>query len=149
MEMFLNISVIWFIVGFLFFMLEFAIPGLVFFFFAVGSWVVSLLCLFMDLTINAQLVIFLVSSLLSILLFRKWLKKIIWTRKHLSEIEDELIGKTAIAETFIGPESEGKVTFNGTTWNACSEDAIQKGELVTIAGNQSIKLVVKSTKTQK
>jgi membrane protein implicated in regulation of membrane protease activity len=146
MDIFLNISVIWFLVGFAFFILEFAIPGLVLFFFAIGAWVVSVLSLFIDLTTNMQLVVFLASSILSILLLRKWLKKIIWTKKYSSEIEDEFIGKIAIAETFIGPENEGKVVFKGTTWNAHSEDTIQKGENVVITGSQSIKLIVKSTK---
>lgn len=135
--------------GFVFFILEFVIPGFVLFFFAVGAWVVSLLSLFFDLTLNMQLVIFLTSSVLSILLLRKWLKKIILTKKYSSEIENEFIGKTAIAETFIGPGNEGKVEFKGTSWNALSEDTIQKGESVVITGNQSIKLFVKSTKNLK
>jgi membrane protein implicated in regulation of membrane protease activity len=149
MNIFLNISLIWFLVGFVFFILEFLIPGFVLFFFAVGAWIVSLLSVFIDLTFNMQLVIFLASTVLSILLLRKWLKKIIFTKKYISEIEDEFIGKTAIAETFIGPGNEGKVEFRGISWNANSEDTIQKGETVVIAGNQSIKLIVKSTKNHK
>ncbi len=73
-------------------------------------------------------------------------KKIIWIRKHSSEIEDELIGKTGKAETFIGPGQNGKVDFKGTIWDARSEDIINKGENVTIIGNDSILLIVRSTK---
>jgi len=146
MESFNNAAVIWFIIGFVFFLLEFAVPGLILFFFALGAWIIAILSLFIDLSVNAQLIIFLASSLLTILLFRKWLKKIMWTRKHSSElIEDEFLGKTGIAETYIGPGRNGKVDFKGTSWDASSEDVIEKGERVTIIGNESILLIVKSS----
>ena len=147
MGIFSNTPVLWFLAGFIFFLLEFIVPGLVLFFFAIGAWVVAVLSLFIDIPINLQLVIFLASSVLTILLFRKWIRKIIMTKRSLSEIEDEFIGKSGTAETFIGPENDGKVEFKGTTWNARSEDTIQKGEKVIITGNQSIILIVKSTKT--
>jgi membrane protein implicated in regulation of membrane protease activity len=146
MDNFLNAAVIWFIAGFVFFLLEFAVPGLILFFFAVGAWLVALLSLFFNLSINAQIIIFLASSLLTILLFRRWVKKIIWLKKNPTELEDEFIGKTGKAETFIGPGHEGKVDFKGTTWNARSDDVIEKGENVIITGNESILLIVKSTK---
>ena len=138
--------VLWFIAGFVFFLLEFAVPGLILFFFAVGAWIVAILCLFFDLSINTQLIIFLASSIITIVFFRKWVKKIMWSKKHSSEIEDEFLGKTGKAETFIGPGQNGKVDFKGTSWDACSDDIIQKGENVTIIGNDSILLIVKSTK---
>jgi membrane protein implicated in regulation of membrane protease activity len=133
-------------VGFVFFILEFAIPGFILFFFAIGAWAVALLSLIFDLSFNAQLLIFLASSIITILLFRKWMKKIMWSKKHLSEIEDEFIGKTGKAETYIGPGINGKVDFKGTIWDACSDDTIQKGDNVTIVGNDSILLIVKSNK---
>jgi membrane protein implicated in regulation of membrane protease activity len=147
MESFYNAAVIWFIIGFALFLLEFVLPGLILFFFAVGAWIVAILSLFFDLSINLQLIIFLVSSVLTILLFRKWVKKIIWTRKHSSEIEDEFLGKTGKAETYISPGKNGKVDFKGTSWDARSENIIEPGENVTIIGNDSILLIVKSTKS--
>lgn len=146
MDSLYNAAVIWFIVGFVFFLLEFAIPGFILFFFAVGAWVVAILSLFLDLSINSQLIIFLVTSIVTILLFRKWVKKIILVKQHSSEIEDEFIGKIGKAETFIGPGQNGKVDFKGTSWDARSEDVVEKGEQVTIVGNDSILLIVKSNK---
>lgn len=147
MEIFKNAEVVWFILGFVFFLLEFALPGLIVFFFAVGAWIVAILLLFFDFSINTQIIVFLASSILSILLFRKSLKKIMWTRKASNEIlEDEFLGKTGIAETFIGPGQNGKIDFKGTSWDARSEDIIEKGENVVIVGNDSILLIVKSSK---
>jgi membrane protein implicated in regulation of membrane protease activity len=146
MEVFQNPAVIWFVVGFIFFLLEFAVPGLILFFFAVGAWFIAIISLFVDLSINTQLFIFLVASIVSILIFRKWVKELIWTRNLPSELEDEFLGKTGKAETFIGPGSDGKVDFKGTVWSARSEDIIEKGEDAIIVGNESILLIVKSTK---
>jgi len=146
MDLFYNAAVIWFIIGFVCFLLEFVLPGLILFFFAIGAWIVALLSFFIDMSINTQLLLFLASSTLTILLFRKWVKKILWVRKQSTELEDEFIGKTGKAETFIGPDNNGKVDFKGTTWDAQSEDIIEKGENVTIIGNDSILLIVKSTR---
>ena len=147
MENFYNAAVLWFVAGFIFFLLEFAVPGLILFFFAVGAWIVAILSLFYDFSLNMQLIIFLVSSLLTILLFRKWVKKMIWSKKLPTELEDEFIGKTGKAETFIGPGQNGKVIFKGTSWDARSEDLIEPGQTVTITGNESILLIVKSNKS--
>ncbi len=148
MDSFNNPAVIWFAIGFLFFILEFALPGFIVFFFAVGAWITGIVLVFSDISINTQLLIFLVSSILTILLFRNQLKKIMWSRKNASEIEDELIGKTGTARSFIAPGENGKVEFKGTIWDACSEETIAIGEKVTIVGNDSILLIVKPTKTQ-
>ena len=147
MDIFLTAAVIWIILGFVFFVLEFLLPGLILFFFAVGAWIVAILCLFIDLSINEQLIIFLISSVATILLLRKWLSKILWKRKHATELlEDEFLGKIARSETAISPGENGKVNFKGTTWQAASEDIIEKGENVEIVGNESILLFVKSIK---
>lgn len=147
MEGFINAAVLWFIAGFVFFLLEFAVPGLILFFFAVGAWIVALLSLFVDVSLNLQLIIFLASSLLTILFFRNWVKKMIRSKKLPTELEDEFIGKTARAETTISPAQNGKVNFKGTIWDARSNDIIEQGENVTIIGNESILLIVQSTKS--
>lgn len=147
MDRFLTTPVIWFIIGFVCFLLEFMLPGLILFFFAVAAWIVAILSLFIVLDINTQLILFLASATLTILLFRKWVRKLIWRKNHSSELEDEFLGKTGVAETFIGPGQNGKVDFKGTSWDASSDDIIDKGEQVTIIGNESILLIVKSTKS--
>lgn len=148
MDGYLTAPVIWILIGFVLFVLEFIIPGLILFFFAIGAWIVAIVSLFIDLTLNEQLIIFLISSLLSILLLRKWAAKVMWKRKHSSELlDDEFIGKTAVAESDISPNNNGRINFKGTSWEARSDDNISKGENVTITGNDSIVLIVKSTKS--
>lgn len=147
MDNFQNAAVIWFVLGFIFFLLEFVLPGFILFFFAVGAWVVALACLLFDIPINFQLILFVSVSIVSILLLRKWLKGVVFNKKSSSEIEDEILGRTGKAETFIGPGNDGRIEFKGTSWTSRSEDVIQPGDIVTIVGNESILLIVKLTKT--
>ena len=147
MEIFLQAAVIWFIIGFVFFLLEFVVPGLILFFFAVGAWIVAILSLFIDLSFNLQLIIFVISSVVTIFLLRNWVKKMLYGNKKSTELlEDEFLGKIARSETTITPGNNGKVNFKGTSWQAASEDFIEAGENVTIVGNESILLIVKSNK---
>lgn len=148
MNGYLTAPVVWILIGFVLFVLEFIVPGLILFFFAIGAWIVAIVSLFIDLTLNEQLIIFLISSLVSILLLRKWATKVMWKRKHSTELlDDEFLGKTAIAESDISPNNNGRINFKGTSWEATSDDNISKGENVTITGNDSIVLIVKSTKS--
>ena len=48
LDIFAHAAVIWFIIGFVLFLLEFVVPGLILFFFAAGAWIVALLCLFFE-----------------------------------------------------------------------------------------------------
>ncbi len=148
MESLNNPAVLWFIAGFVFLLLEFIVPGLILFFFGAGAWIVALVLLFTDIPVNTQLMVFLGASLLSILLFRRTLRKKMWAGKlaKLGGLEDEFIGKTGVAETAIAPGRDGKVDFKGTSWNAQSEDYIEPGEPVRILRTESIVLIVKSTK---
>lgn len=148
MDNLLNPAVVWFIIGFILFLFEFALPGLILFFFAIGAWVVAIVCALAGISIDFQLIIFVLVSVVSVLIFRNSLKKIFFSQKKTNTfIEDEFIGKSAKSETAISPEHGGKVSFRGTSWQAISEDTIEPNENVTITGTKSIVLIVKSTKT--
>ena len=59
----------------------------------------------------------------------------------IEEIDAEFIGKTAVAITSF-EQGRGKVDFKGTSWEAISQDSIQKGDLVIINARDSITLTV-------
>lgn len=144
MEKYMNLSLIWFIIGFAFFMLEFAVPGFILFFFGIAAWIVAVLTLFIDISLNVQLLIFLGSALLTVALFRKYLKdKLGMYRETPRLLEDEFIGKIGYAETEISPSKNGKVDFKGTSWEASSADTIAAGQQVQIIETRSILLIVK------
>jgi membrane protein implicated in regulation of membrane protease activity len=146
-DLFAHAAVIWFIIGFVLFLFEFAFPGFILFFFGVGAWITAILSLSFDLSVNTQIIIFVVSSIIAILLLRRWVKRILWKKNHSTELmEDEFLGKTGQAISAISPAENGKIDFKGTTWPAASDDFIEAGEIVIITGNDSILLKVKKSK---
>jgi membrane protein implicated in regulation of membrane protease activity len=141
-------EVIWFIIGLVLLLLELVMPGFVIFFFGVGAWITALLCLFTDPGINVQVVLFAVSSVLTLIIFRRMIKnKFIYNKDDRSEaVEDEFTGKEAIAIADFRPDKTGKVEFKGTSWNAESESEIKAGQIVVIIEKENIKLIVEPKK---
>lgn len=139
----LQAEIIWFLIGLALILLELAVPGLVLIFFGVGAWVTALVCLLFNIELNTQLFIFLGSSLLSLALLRKTLKKRYMDRKLPdANLEDEYIGHTAVAINSFTAGQTGKVSFKGSTWNAESNHSIAEGQRLIITGYKSIKLFV-------
>jgi inner membrane protein len=137
-------EVIWFIIGLALFLLELALPGFVIFFFGVGAWITALLCLLAHPGTNLQIIVFAITSVLSLLALRKMIQRKFFYSKvdHSSAVEDEFTGKEAVAASDFGADKKGKVEFKGTTWNAESESEIKKGQTVIIIEKESFKLIV-------
>jgi len=145
---FLKPELIWFLVGLVLLLLEFILPGLIVAFFGVGAWVVALVCLFIDIPVNAQLLIFIVSSVLSLLLLRKWLKGVfmghVVSKQDVKENLEEFVGQRAVVKERIVPNGRGKVEFRGTDWQAEADEEIAEGAAVKIIGKENITLKVKA-----
>lgn len=145
---FLRPEIIWFLVGLALLILEFILPGLIIAFFGVGAWIVALVCLIIDIGINTQLIIFIISSVLALICLRKWLKGIFLghavSKQNLKENLDEFIGQKAVVKEKIIPKAGGKVEFHGTNWVAEADEEIAEGTMVQIIGKDNITLKVKS-----
>lgn len=141
-------ELVWFIIGLVLFLLELVLPGFVIFFFGVGAWITAFLCLVANPGINLQVIIFAVTSVLSLLLLRKMIQnRFFFSKEELSkEVEDEFSGKEAVALSDLGPGKNGKVEFKGTTWNAESESVITEGQRVIIKEKENFKLIVEPKK---
>jgi len=138
---------VWLVVGFLLIISEFAIPGLVIGFFGVGALIVGVLCSFLTLSVNLQLLIFLSASVLLLLFLRKKFKKVfIGVSRPNMEDEgglDEFVGEKAVVKQDIKPNLAGKVEFHGTDWEAEADAPIAAGTPVEIIGKKNITLIVK------
>jgi inner membrane protein len=145
---FLKPELIWFLVGIALLILELIIPGLIIAFFGIGACVVALVCLITDISLNAQLIIFIVSSVLLLLCLRKWLRSIFMghseSKQNLSEDLQDFLGRRAVVMEKIGPNLTGKVEFHGTNWQASAEEEIAEGVAVEIIGKDNLTLKVKS-----
>ena len=82
-------ELIWFAIGLVLLLMEIALPGLVIFFFGIGAWVVSIACFITDISLNAQLLLFLISSIFLLLVLRHRLKPLFYgfnySRDNMSE----------------------------------------------------------------
>ncbi len=140
-------EVIWCLVGLVLLLLEFALPGLIIFFFGLGAWVVAAVCLFADIGINAQLIIFIVSSVVLLIVLRRWLKGIftghIGSKQDMREDLKEYVGERVVVKVKIEPNLPGKVELHGTNWEAEADEEIEEGTVVEIVGKENITLKVK------
>ncbi|MHC4173846.1 MAG: NfeD family protein [Planctomycetota bacterium] len=144
---FLRPEIIWFLIGLALLIMEFVLPGLIIAFFGVGAWIVAFVCLIADIGINTQLVIFILSSVLSLLCLRKWLKGVfmghVKSKQDMTEELKEFIGERAVVKEKIMPKAGGKVEFHGTNWVAEADEEIAEGTVVEIIGKDNITLKVK------
>lgn len=143
-ELLMEKEVIWFVIGLSLFLLEFIFPGLVLIFFGAGAWVTAIVAYFLDISIDTQLLIFIVSSLISLAALRKLLKEKYMDvsndkNNHLAE---DFVGQNATALLSFKAGVKGKVEFRGSQWDATSDHDISEGQTVSIKGINSIKLIV-------
>jgi inner membrane protein len=134
-------AMVWFLIGLVLIVSEFAIPGLVIIFFGLGAWAAALALLAIQMSLFFQIVIFLVVSITSLLVLRK---RFMAVAEQTPDLTDEFIGKTAEVEERVKKGAYGKVKFKGTLWKAetVSDQVLEKGALVKIVGYESIILKV-------
>jgi inner membrane protein len=149
---FLKPELIWFLVGAVLLLFEFELPGLVLFFFGVGAWIVAAICLFVDISINAQLIIFIISSVLLLVCLRKWLKGMfkgyVTSKQNASKNLEGFIGQRAVVAKGIAPLAPGKIEFHGTNWTAEADEEISEGDSVEIVEKNNLTLKVKKLHRQ-
>ena len=139
---------IWCAVGIIMLIIELAIPGFVIFFFGIGAFFVALLCFLTgSLSINAQLIIFLISSIVLLVGLRRWFKAIFkgfFGSKNKMPLNKKYnVGETATVVEKITPFEKGKIEFHGSRWSAEANKEIAKGEPVVIIEQNNLTFKVK------
>ncbi len=147
-----SMNFVWFLVGIIFIFFEFIIPGLVIAFFGVGAIITAIVTSIFTLSIAMQVAVFSVSSILSIVLLRKYFTKV-FAGKELNAEDNENfnieLGKMVPVVELIEPNIiGGKVKYQGTLWPAKSDVTISPGESVEIIGRDNITLIVKKNKEE-
>jgi membrane protein implicated in regulation of membrane protease activity len=144
---FLKPEYVWAIIGVVLLIMELFIPGLVVFFFGVGALLVAVICLFANISLNVQLLVFLITSVVFLLALRNRLKGVFSgfskSRPNMSQNPPEFIGEKVTVMQAISPVLPGMVEMHGTNWKARAEVAIPAGAMVEIIGNENLTLVVK------
>ncbi len=140
-------EILWLLAGVVMLFLEFILPGIVIVFFGLGACLVALVCRLTDISLNTQLIIFLVSSVFLLMVLRKWVKNIFLGRTTLKEgatdSMSQYIGQRAVVRANIPAGGRGRVELFGTLWDAEADETLAEGTAVEIVGHSSILLKVK------
>lgn len=136
----------WTIIGIALMISEFAVPGLILFFFGLGALITALTVWLLPLSLTWQLVLFVIASLISLFGLRRLMKSVFTgratavTKEALSE---GLVDAEGTVTDSISPGTPGKILLNGTSWKAESADVLEAGETVVVVGQRSLTLIVK------
>ena len=143
----ISMNIIWFMAGIVFIFFEFIIPGLVIAFFGVGAIITAILTTIIEVSIEVQVLTFSITSILSIILLRKYFTKIFAGKEFNAEDNENFnieIGKIIPVVELIEPNViGGKVKYQGTLWPAKSDKTISPGDSVEIIGRENITLIVR------
>ena len=115
---------LWFVLGIAFIISELFIPGFTIFFFGCGAILTGITSLIIPQVANSyilQLLIWMTSSVLSLIFLRKKFSNTFSGKIHKNQT-DKFYGKTATVTDEILPGQHGRISINGTTWNAESSD---------------------------
>jgi len=145
---FLKPELIWFLAGIALLIMEFMAPGLIIAFFGVGACLVAIICIFADISLNTQLIIFIISSVLLLIVLRKRLKGVftghVKATQEMTEQVSELVGERVVVTAAITPTAGGKVELHGTSWSAQADEEIAEGTMVEIVAKDNLTLKVKT-----
>ncbi len=129
---------LWFALGVGLALMELVLPGFIVLFFGIGCWVVALLLLLgTELGLAAQVGVFLLASVGSLLALRKWCLRTfrgVMSDCPEQEFDDQPIGAIVKVTVSIQPPEVGRIFYRGTEWDASSSESIEAGNQVEIMG---------------
>jgi len=126
---------IWFLLGIGLAFLELYMPGFIVLFFGVGCWIVAGTLLILELTITQQIFVFIASTITSLVLLRKLVIKIFhgfFVDQANKDFDDFPKGVSVKVVQRITPNSNGRIHYRGSFWDAAADDEIGEGEYVEI-----------------
>ena len=138
----------WFLLGIALFSIELAIPGFIIFFFGIGAWCTALGVYILDLSLTGQLILFLITSLISLIALRSYLKNV-----FLGEVKEEPDSvtldpapSTGTVTAAITPPAEGEIKYAGSFWRASAEEQIAVGTVVEVVEQNDLLVKVRPLK---
>lgn len=134
-------SLIWFVLGVVFFVAELMTPAMVLLFFGVGAWAAAVLAL-LDFRADGQIIAFISVTLITLLALRRRLRTV-FGGKSLSNNENPadpspaqhpLAGQRGTVSRGIVPGSPGEVSVGGSFWRAMAATPLAPGRDVVVLG---------------
>lgn len=141
-------EVIWLSIGILLLFMEVATGGFWIGFFGVGAIVASI-AVWVGLveTLNSQVAVFLIASVISLVALRRQLKKWLYGKSGPSDFTSS-VGDSATVVEQIPSQGSGRVSYQGSTWAAESEtgEILPADAQVQIVRQKGTRLFVKAVK---
>ena len=131
---FLKPWLIWFVLAVILALLELGLPGLVVIFFALGCLITSAVTLIWDVSLTIQITVFIISSIASLLLLRRYVMTIFAGNRSDSDdgYNDFPAGVKVKVTRPITPNENGQISYRGTIWEAAADEDIAEGETVRL-----------------
>ncbi len=143
--MFLNPPFLWTLLGLLLIAAEMFIPGFTIFFFGSGAIITGFLSLIipgLSANFTLQSIIWILSSILTLVFLRKRFVKIFRGTILNKEIDTD-VGQTVKVIEAITPEKPGRVRYQGTSWKAVSYiESFEPNEMVDIVKEENLTFTV-------
>lgn len=140
--------VFWLSLGLILTVSEFFVPGFVIIFFGAGAFLTGVLKLLIPgLGDAAALLVFSLSSIVSLVLFRKtWIGgKVVRDANspQTGDADESCVGRKVSVVEPVAPGKPGKVELNGVNWRAESDEGIPAGAFAVVTGRDGLTLRVK------
>jgi membrane protein implicated in regulation of membrane protease activity len=147
----MSMVLLWFLVGIVFFAVELALPGFIIFFFGIGAWCAALVQYFYPLSASGQLMVFLTTGIISLLLLRAWLRGVFLggKREEDDSINVEPGRSTGVITEDIFPPARGRVKYGGSFWLAEAEEPVLAGTVVNIVKQNDLLIKVEPVEREK
>lgn len=126
---------IWFLLGIGLAFLELYLPGFIVIFFGIGCWLTAGALLLWHLSVTQQILLFITTAILSLLLLRKWMMLVfhgVSSDKQDQDFDDFPQGVHVPVIKTITPEIYGRIQYRGTSWYAAAAETIEAGKTVEI-----------------
>ena len=140
----------WFLAGIACYVIELVLPGFIIFFFGVGAWCVALVLVLTDVSLTGQLIIFLVSSLASLVLLRSWIRSVFLggAVEEDDSVNVDPAPATGVVTEAVVPPAEGRVKYGGSFWRAVADEVIDEGAVVVIEEKKDLYVKVRAITAQ-
>jgi membrane protein implicated in regulation of membrane protease activity len=128
---------VWFLAGIAIMLAELAVPGFIIIFFGLGCWGASVAAFFSPNAYSAQVAVFVIVSVASLMTLRKVAMRVFVGRSEGPETEDlgnVPVGARITLDQDLEAGRVGRVRFRGAMWDAVSEDRIPAGSDAEITG---------------
>jgi membrane protein implicated in regulation of membrane protease activity len=137
---------IWFLFGIFCFVTELILPSFFLFFLGIGAWCAAVVLAVIDIPLTAQLLIFLASSLFSLMLLRTRLKSIFIGKssEQADSVNVDSAPATGVVTDAIIPPADGRVKYGGSFWRATSDESITEGTVVLIVEKKDLIIKVRA-----